>query len=329
MNIKHVIRLIRLPNLLMMAFIMVLMRYCIVQPFAIHFGANLSFPLPHFLLLILSVAMIAAAGYIINDYFDVKTDKVNRPYKVVIGRYISDKAAYNAYVILNLMAVCITLYLSLSLKMIRLFAIFPVVIGLLWFYSTTYKKQLLIGNILIAAITAGVPLLVALFEIPAIYLKYHDYFLANQFTLNAVFLWIGMFSFFAFMMNLIRELVKDLEDISGDQATGRNTLPIAYGINVTKVVVATLIALVIATLSHIFFHFLNPSCTGKFNIIPFFYFLVLLFVPLIVVMIMVFRAKIKKQYTLISTFLKILMVIGVLYAIVAKFNIDSCSLYVP
>src|ERR1035437_3104415 len=238
MNIKHVIRLIRLPNLLMMALVMALMRYCIVQPFAIHLGANLNFPLLHFLLLILSVAMIAAAGYIINDYFDVKTDEVNRPDKVVIGKYISAKAAYNAYIVLNLIAICITLYLSISLKMIRLFAIFPVVIGLLWFYSTTYKKQLLIGNILIAGITAGVPLLVSLFETPAIYHKYHDYFLANEFTLTPVFAWIGMFSFFAFMINLIRELVKDLEDISGDQATGRNTLPIAVGTSTTKAVVA-------------------------------------------------------------------------------------------
>jgi len=328
MNIKYVIRLIRLPNLLMMALTMVLMRYCIVQPFAFHLKATLSFPLSHFLLLILSVAMMAAAGYIINDYFDVKTDEVNRPDKVIIGKYISAKAAYNAYIVLNLIAICITLYLSLSLKMIRLFAIFPVVIGILWFYSTTYKKQLLVGNILVAGITAGVPVLVGLFEIPAIYHVYHGYFLANGFTLTVVFAWIGMFSFFAFMMNLIRELVKDMEDISGDQETGRNTLPIAVGMNITKIVVATLIAFVIATLSHVFFHFLTPSCSGKFELISFLYLLVLTIIPLIIVSVLIFRAKTKKQYTLVSIILKILMLVGVLYAIVAKLNIDSCSLYV-
>jgi 4-hydroxybenzoate polyprenyltransferase len=326
MKIIQILRLIRLPNLLMMAFTMVLMRYCIVQPFALSIKTSLAFPLSHFILLVFSVGLIAAAGYIINDYFDVQTDQINRPDSVVIGKYISAKSAYNVYIILNTIALGITLYLSIYLKMVKLFAIFPLTMGILWFYSTTYKKQLLVGNILIAAITAGVPFLVPLFEIPPIYHHYSTIFINYKLTLNVVFVWTAMFSFFAFMVNLIRELVKDLEDITGDQETGRTTLPIAFGTKITRVVIAGLILFSIATLSHFFYRYLKTNCSGKFDIITFLYFLLLIFLPLIIVAVLIFKAKGQRQYTIVSTLLKVLMLVGVLYAIIVKFNIDNCLL---
>jgi 4-hydroxybenzoate polyprenyltransferase len=309
------------------------MRYCIIQPLASHIKVNLIFPLPFFLLLVVVVVMIAAAGYIINDYFDVKSDMVNRPKKVIIGQLIKPKAAYNAYFILNFMALGTALFLSIKIGSFVLFTIFPIVIGMLWFYTTTYKKQLLIGNILVSGITAGVPILVALFEILPIYHRYHVAFAESELTqsvvkawLNGVFAWIGMFAFFAFIVNFIRELIKDLEDIPGDQEIGRNTVPIVFGIRTTKIIITSVIVAVIAVLSHVFYHYLTPSCAGKFDLVTFLYFLLLIFIPLIVVITLVNKSKTKKHYAFASLILKCLMLIGLLYAIIVKLNIDNCPL---
>jgi 4-hydroxybenzoate polyprenyltransferase len=322
---KHIIRLIRLPNLLMMAATMVLMRYCIIQPLVSHFYLKLAFPLTHFILLVISVTIIAAAGYIINDYFDINTDEVNRPEKVVLGQHINPKSAYIAYFIMNFIALCITFYLSIQLGVMPLFTIFPITIGVLWFYSTTYKKQLLIGNILVSLMVAGVPLLVAMYEILPIYKLNHQIFIKMKFNLNVVFAWIGMFTFFAFIVNLIRELVKDSEDIEGDRIAGRNTLPVAFGLALTRKVIAFLVFITISVLSYTFFKHLDENCSGKTDIITLLYFLMLIFIPLIIATVVVFKAKEKKYFTLASTILKIVMVLGILYSFVFWINIIHCN----
>jgi len=312
----------------MIAATMVLMRYCIVQTFSLHFKLRLAFPLVHFILLALSVTLIAAAGYIINDYFDMQADQVNRPSKTVIGQYIHPKSAYITYFILNFIALCIALYLSIQIGVLALFVIFPITIGTLWFYSTTYKNQLLIGNILVSLMTAGVPLLVAMYEILPIYKQHHNFFVEVGFTLNVVFAWVGMFAFFAFIVNLTRELVKDSEDIEGDMVAGRNTLPIVFGKALTRKVIAVLVLITISVLSYSFVTYLKKSCSGKYDLVTLFYFLFFIFIPLIVTAIIVFRAKEKKHFSLASALVKIVMVMGILYSLIVWFNVSNCPLFI-
>jgi 4-hydroxybenzoate polyprenyltransferase len=297
---------------------MVLMRYGIIQPIFYQYGIGLELPTLYFIFLVLSVVFIAAGGYMINDYFDVNIDLVNRPDKVVVSTFFNKKLVYIAYYVVNIIGLLLAFFISLKVEILTLFLIFPVTIGMLWFYSTAYKKQLLIGNILVSLLIAVVPILVALYEMPPVHSKYQDFPGAYRVLLNVVFAWCEVFALFAFFVNLIRELVKDAEDFEGDHVYGRNTLPIAFGINTTKIVVNFLILLVIALIVYIFINYLRITNLGRFDWVTFLYFTVLLIIPLAIAGCLVFTGKEKKQYSIASTIVKLVMVAGILYSLVAR-----------
>jgi len=305
---------------------MVLMRYGIIQPVFSYYGIDkFEFPLLHFVLLVFSVVLVAADGYMINDYFDVKTDQINRPDKIVIGKFIKASRVYSTYFILNIIAMCLSLYISYKVRVVYLFVIFPLTIGLLWFYSTTYKRQLLLGNLLVSLITALVPLLVVLYEMPLIHTKYIDKPEAYLVLLKVVFSLCGVYSVFAFMITFIRELVKDAEDFDGDKANGRNTLLIVFGLAVTRKVITTLILITIALLVYIYCKYLIISCLRKIDIITMLYFVLFLIIPLTVVIFMVVRAKGKRHFFFASSILKFVMLAGILYTIVMRIKFLNCS----
>ena len=125
--------------------------------------------------------------------------------------------------------------------------LFLVVSGLLYFYSASYKRQFLIGNIIVAILTAMVPLLVVIYEWPALY----RYYTVNAVTLpefNFIFYWVGGFALFAFLTTLTREIIKDIEDFEGDIAYGRNTVPVVIGILSAKIVSVSLMIITIVLL---------------------------------------------------------------------------------
>jgi 4-hydroxybenzoate polyprenyltransferase len=294
---------------------MVLIRYCIIQPIFIQYGINSELSGLQFALLVFTVVLIAAAGYMINDYFDVKADLINRPDTVVIDKYIKASRVYVAYFIINFAALCLSFYLSVKVGVISMTFFFPLIMGLLWFYSTTYKRQLLTGNILISVIVACVPLLVALYELPLIHTKYLQYPEAYKILVKVIAEWCGMYAFFAFIINLMREFVKDIEDFEGDMAYGRNTLPIAFGPRTSKVVVSILIAITVTVLELVFIYLQEPN---KLDLITFIYFHIFLIIPLIITGILLFMAKEKKHYRIISLIIKIVMVFGLLYACIVR-----------
>ena len=319
---NHLLRLLRFPNLVIIASTMLLIRYAIIQPIFIQYGIGLEFPLLHFIFLVLSVLIIAAAGYLINDYFDIKIDLVNKPNEVVINNYFKAKSVYRAYFILNSIALALAFYISSKVGILTLFLIFPVTIGVLWFYSTTYKKQLLVGNILVSLLIATVPILVALFEMPSIHAKYHDFPGAYRVLLNVIFAWCEVFALFAFLVNLIRELVKDVEDFEGDNVYGRNTLPIVFGIKGAIIAINVLILLTMCLLSYVFFKYLRVTNSGRFDWVTFCYFSLLLIIPLGAAGGMVLLAKTKKHFTIASTIIKLVMVAGILYTLLARFKLS-------
>ena len=291
------------------------MRYCIVQPIFRQYFIELEFPVTLFALLVLIVVLIAAGGYMINDYFDIKTDLINRPDKVVIDRHIKASKVYKAYFIINAIALCASFYISYRVGVASMTFLFPLAMGLLWFYSTTYKRQLLVGNILISLIVAGVPLLVALYEMPLIHTKYLQYPVAYWVLLKVVAGWCGTYALFAFIVNLLREFIKDIEDFEGDAVFGRTTLPIAFGLKTSKIVVSILIAITIVVIEIVFIYLMEPN---KLDLITFAYFHLLLIIPLVVVAILLFLANQKKHYTVISHIIKLIMIFGLLYAIIVR-----------
>src|SRR5690606_19191379 len=161
-------------------------------------------------LIVLSTLLIAAAGYIINDYFDVKIDLVNKPKRVIVGRYLKRRMAIGTHQLLNVLGVIAGLLVSYKVALVNIFSVSP-----LWLDSERYKRQLLIGNVAVSLLTA-LSLMILTVHYPQ----------------NRKLIFI--YAVFAFFISLIREIVKDIEDMKGDAFHGCRTLPIVVGIRRTK-----------------------------------------------------------------------------------------------
>lgn len=208
-HIRSLIRLIRWPNLLMVAATQILIRYFVILPLLKQEKMTLQLSGELFALLVAATVLIAAGGYVINDYFDRKMDRVNKPGSVIVGKLIYPRHAMAYHLIFSISGVLIGTWVSFRAGLLFLSLIFYMVSGLLWFYSTTYKRELLLGNIIVALLTALVPFLVLLYELPLLARNYGA--MASP-VVRYLLIWVLGFSLFAFMLNLIREIIKDAED---------------------------------------------------------------------------------------------------------------------
>ena len=228
-------------------------------------------------LLSLSTVLIAGAGYIINDYYDIKIDLINKPERVVIGRSIARRYAILFHSLLSFSGVAIGLYLGWKIGVINFLSAF-----LLWWYSNNLKRQPFIGNLAVALLTGmSIYLLNVLYD-------YHPL--------------VTIYSLFAFFMTLIREIVKDMEDLKGDNTFGCKTLPIIWGIRQTKIFLYGLIMIfcLIVIIMKIFY-----------SQLPHFFFLVTLFVPLVFFTFRLMRADTKKDFYQLSQWCKFIMLLGI------------------
>ena len=313
-KIRSISSLVRLPNLLIIAFTQYAMRYLIMEPMLPSDSFELQFGELQFALLVFSTMMIAAAGYIINDYFDTRADLINKPKRVVVGVSISRKEAMILHMILNIIGVGLGVYLAFYIGLPSLSLVFVMSTGLLWFYSTNYKKQFLVGNLIVAFLTALVPMMVVLFEIPLLNREYGEVMIRYDSNFSYLFAWVSAFSFFAFMTTLIREIVKDAEDLEGDNAYGMKTVPIVLGTFWTRVLVVGLILLTLAALIFLLFKYIFYSDDPP-DYISLAYFTGLLLLPLIGLAIQVLIAGDKRAYHRASTLIKLIMLFGILYSV--------------
>ncbi len=316
-------KLIRYKNLLIIAATQYLMRYCIVRPIIRVNDFELQLDNLHFFLLVLSSMLITAAGYVINDYFDTKTDMLNRPGTVLVGKQISRKTAMLIHILLNIAGVGLGIYLSVKIGILALGVAYIIASGILWFYSTTYKRQFLIGNLIVSIFTGVVPFVVVLFEVPLLNDAYRDILLAHNINFNSLFAWVGGFAFFAFLSNLVREIIKDVEDFEGDLAYGRNTLPVVLGIKITKGIIIVLILSNIFAISYVFLRYLLYTVNGNYDLVSLFYLLLFLIVPFFILAWIILKAGNKDDYHRASNITKIIMLAGIAYSIVVYFIITN------
>jgi 4-hydroxybenzoate polyprenyltransferase len=318
---KAFLKLIRWPNLLIVALTMILMRYAVIQPIlqkmsvhlyespGIYSVMDLKMPLFDFILLVLATVMITAGGYVINDYFDIKTDLINRG-EVIVGTKVPRRQAMMLHNVLNVIGVILAFIISWHAGYAWLGLLFLVVSGLLYFYSASYKRQFLIGNVIVAVLTAMVPMLVIIFEAPYLF----SYYAVNSMKiphLGIMFWWVGGFAFFAFITTLIREIIKDIEDFEGDAAYGRNTIPIIIGILTTKIITVCLLAITVVILGLVWYFFLRDYLTLGYTVLT-------LALPLLFVCYQVIVSKSRKQLHSASRLMKIIMLAGILYSVVVK-----------
>ncbi len=287
--------LIRYQNLLFIVLAQVAIKFGLFHPL----GLDTTLSHLNFTLLVIATICIAAAGNIINDIYDVEIDKINKPEKVLIGKKISESNASRLFIILNVIGVAIGFYLANSIEKSGFAALFIIISALLYLYASYLKSMLLLGNLLISALVAMSLIIVPLFELlPAITPQ-------NQATQSAVFKIVLHFALFAFAINFIREIVKDLQDINGDKKGGKNTLPIALGRKRTTSIVFILgVIMVLATVAYMY-EFLYKEQ------ILLLYFLFAIVAPLLYFCIKSYDAETKKEYAFLSLFLKIIMFLGI------------------
>jgi len=320
-RIRSIFSLVRFPNLLIIAFTQYAMRYLLMEPLLPSDTFELQFGDFQFALLVSSTMLIAAAGYIINDYFDTRADLINKPARVVVGVAISRRVAMILHLILNIIGVGIGVYLAFYVGLPALSLVFMLSTGLLWFYSTNYKKQFLVGNLAVAFLTGLVPLMVVLFEIPLLNREYGEVMIRYDADFNYLFAWVSAFSFFAFMTTLIREIIKDAEDFEGDNAYGMKTVPIVLGTFWTRILVVALISVTLFTLIFLLLKYIYFS-VEPVDYISLFYFSLFLLLPLILLAIQVMTAREKRAYRRASTLIKLVMLFGIFYSVVVFYLVE-------
>jgi 4-hydroxybenzoate polyprenyltransferase len=290
---------------------MYLLRYCLLLPLLETYGLNAQLNSFIFFLLVISTLLLAAAGYIINDLYDVESDRINKPSKIIVSEMISLRFAENLNIVLNAIAIGIGIYISFKIGIRSVSMAFMLVAGLLYFYSTSYKGYLIFGNIIVSFFTALVPLMVLLFELPLLKVHYSS-FVGSTFNFNFLIAWFGYYSLFAFLISFLRELIKDMEDFEGDAAYGQRTLPVAFGIKTSKfITIFILLVTVLLTLYLLLKYLSDPiSCTYIFSFV---------ISPLIYIGWVVWSASAKKSYSIASNICKVVMLSGIMYSLLVRF----------
>jgi len=229
-------------------------------------------------LIVASTVMIAAAGYIINDYYDIKIDLINKPDRVVIGKTITRRYAIFFHTVISVLGVGMGLLINWKVGAVNFISVF-----LLWLYSNNLKRLPLIGNLVVSLLTG-----LSIFLLSFLYEQYLPL--------------VMTYSLFAFFMTLIREIVKDMEDMKGDTTFGCRTLPIVWGIRKTK-------SFLYGTI--LVFSFLVLWLDYQQLKISWIYFIPLLFVPMSILFYRLLKADTKKEFYQLSQLCKIIMLLGI------------------
>lgn len=301
------LKLIRYQNLILLALMQLVFRYGFLESQSIPLALNDW----QFALLVLSTVCIAAGGYLINNIFDRGTDEINKPQDVVIGKQISESMGYNLYIALNIIGVGIGFYLADAIHKSSFAAVFIIIAATLYVYANGLKQTLLIGNIIIALLLSLSILIIGIFDLLPMIVP------QNQASMGVIFGILIDYAVFAFILNLIREIVKDLEDVNGDYNQGMNTLPIALGVARTAKVVLGLsfipLGLIIYYINeHLFLNNLYYASAYGF---------VFILAPLIYFTVKMFGAKNQKDFHHLSKVLKFVIFFGILSIAVINLNI--------
>ena len=318
-NFIQFLKLTRPLNLVIIALTMWLMRYFVLRPMVEVNGFELQLSNLHFLLLILSTVLIAAAGNVINDYFDQQTDRVNKPKDIIVGVHVKRRVAMGVHQLFNLIGLAIAVFVAWRIGMWKLSILSFFAAGSLWFYSVQFKKDLIIGNVIIAFLAGLVPLLVGIYEVPLLIKEYGQQ-VVDAYAINlpgqdpsdyfrVMFYFIFGYSIFAFILNLIREIQKDMADIKGDIRINARTIPIAYGLKKAKVITAVLIVSTMFSLV-----FLQQKVVSDNYSLG--YLIVAILLPLLISLWYNHKAVKRNEFVKAGNFLKLAMLGGILYSIV-------------
>jgi 4-hydroxybenzoate polyprenyltransferase len=300
-------KLIRFQNLLLLALMQLIFRFGYLELIKI----PLSLFYWQYSLLVLATVLIAAGGYVINDIFDQEADEINKPKATIIGKSISETNAYTIYAALTIAGVACGFILANSVNHPNFAIIFVLIATLLYFYASTLKQVAVIGNIVVAALLAFSVIIIGIFDI------FPNTFDFNQQQMSVAFAILLDYAKFAFIINLVREIVKDCEDFKGDNLQGMRTLPIVIGVERTTKIAFALLLLPTVYLFYYIYNYLyqNELFYGIF------YVFIFVIAPIIYSLIQIWNAKEKNDFHFISKILKWVIFFGILSVAVVTLNI--------
>ena len=294
---KDYLQLLRWPNVLITVLAQVVVYYAILLPSNLLLALN-SWEL---LGLIAATALLTASGNVINDIHDVEIDKVNKPNKVIVGKSISEKSAFNLYLVLTVIAVTLGFIISNTVGKPVLSSIFIVVSFALYSYASSLKSMLLVGNIVISILVGLSILIVGIFELYPIAAMH------TQQQLAAVMSVVLYFSIGAFFTNLLREWIKDCEDVNGDRVGGRSTIALALGRQRSAKFIAILMISIVIAMGYAAIVYFSRIQVALF------YWIFLLMAPMSLIAIQLWNADSAAKFHKLSTVMKITMILGILF----------------
>ncbi len=312
--VKDYIRLLHVPTLLLVAFFQLAMFYFVITPFLRSYGVE---PVIHTLdvvNLVLASVFIAAGGFVINDYFDLRIDQINRPVTRVVGRTLDKHTAMTLYIVLTVIGVGFSIMLCWHARSFNYAMVMLFMAGILWFYSSSYKRMLVLGNVIVALLMALVPMMVALFSNRFMELEYNispdlDFLTSRCYTM------MGGFALLAFLWTFLIEVVKDMATVAGDRELECHSFPVVWEMNATKWILyvwVTLMWVGIGVLIY-FYPALQVSSTLRFYVCG-------MVIPCFSLYYIIAKAQNVGDYRLISKYTLVLFAISIAYSFTLSFD---------
>ena len=298
-------KLVRWPNLIITALMM-----CLVYHNLVGMDSTIGFTL-----LVISMVLIQAGGYVINDIFDKDIDEINKPDKIIVGRIFTERQCNLFYWTLTIIGLACALAATLLMnggKFITVFGCMILLACILYSYSKTYKKSLVIGNLIVSlsvAFAVFVPWLFVMLYLAKENLLADNYNVMMQISLHLVM----AYTVFAFLMTLIREIVKDMQDVKGDGRQHCRTIPIVWGMNVAQIIVIVLSFVTNAIIWNAAYYFNELGFKITYYMLYYASGLLVLMVIVNNLMSLITKSgRTEKQFRMQSMWLKLSMLIGVL-----------------
>jgi 4-hydroxybenzoate polyprenyltransferase len=246
--------------------------------------------------------LITLGGYLINDYFDIETDKINDKSR------LSPKSLLLLYFVILFLGFILAFALALSLGQPALSLIYLIAVALLYMYSAKWKRQVLIGNVIVSLFTAAVPLIL-------LYAERDQLDMLNVTSIESTTSSIVFFSAFTFLISMVREIIKDIEDLEGDSAAGYKTLPIVYGIERAKTIAGFYGFVLMGTL--LLWQLYSLRFTSD-NLLTHLFVFIFLYAPVIFLVVKLLGKS--AHWTSLSQLCKAIMLFGLLLIIIIKCN---------
>lgn len=313
---RDALKLIRWPNLIFLGILLWVMDRWVAIPVLRSILFDPILPWWLLMLIIAATIFIAAGGYVINDYFDVKIDRINHPDELIVTRTWEKQRAFRFSLILSSLGMVTGLVVAFLCHSWTLGILYIMTPGVLWFYSSGYKRQFALGNIIIALLSGLTPMLIAFANVSYAHVLYDRYgdIISQTPLAHTLYLWLGGFAIFAFLTTWIREVIKDLQDIAGDTELECHTIPVVLGEKWTKVIVTLLILLTMALLVYCNYNVLPFDTAFRSPNTRYLYFGLL--TPMAGALVLLWSARIPSDFKPVQLIMKFVMFMGTMFGFV-------------